>query len=486
MAALLLAGPLAPLMAQSARWNDRATNTWTEEAPGISVYIESGRTPSYGGPVRVRFEVTDDAYVVIARVTSDGELTILYPTSRTQRTFVKGGSSRMVYGRRAGNLASFFATDRGGTGYVFGLASARPVDLSRFSNRDFERLGTSSQFSLANRRYSFRPDEYIERFAAAVLWDPDTPYDYDVDYYATNASFFASSAAMCNGWGRASSLLLDFGDRFYSHPYASYYGWCSGYYSQLSCLGLSVFHQYSGCSPWRRSSSSTYSEYPTTRNTEESTTKVNIGMVRGGLWEPDKVKRQGDDDPLREDKLVSGRRFERPRPEKPTPEWERFYSIPERAIRTLKASEADQRRKDAVGQKAERDWEDTESRGRRFERGDDAARAPDRTNAAGPERKGRTGESSGSGRFDRAGDTRRNDPPPMRNDPPQRSGPSRDRTSDAPPRPASNPPSIRTGGSATDRPAAPASPPPATRPPPPPTPPRSDGGGSSGERKPPR
>lgn len=345
---LLLAAPLSAAAGQTSRWNDRAFDSWTEQAPRVQVWIESGRVAQYGGPVHVRYQVDQDAYVVVGRVAGDGRLTILFPTSRTQRSFVRGGTPHRVYGRRAGNAASFYAVDNGSGGFVFALASERPIDLSRFETRDFERIGSMSRFNVSVRRYVYRPDEFMDRFAAAVMWDNNTPYDYDVDYYVTDTFGFANSLAICHGYNR---LMYDWDDSFYSsvygHPYASM---CRSYFnSYLRCIGLSVYGGYALCSPnyYDRPTRFAGREPGPQSSTPDTAKRANIGIVRGGLWAPDTVSRAVDSESrdsrvsqLREgtrESSISGLRDR---------EWDRLYAIPQRAVNGMrKASDGERQGK---------------------------------------------------------------------------------------------------------------------------------------------
>src|SRR5262245_33614186 len=134
---LMLSGALslvaAVLPAQTVRWNDRPpSTTWQDDAPRVRVFIEGQRSVSYGAPMRVRFEVSDNAYVTVVRVDDQGRMTILFPYSRNQRAAVRGGMTHYVRNPRLGNNVAFLANDRMGGGYIFALASYAPLDFSRF------------------------------------------------------------------------------------------------------------------------------------------------------------------------------------------------------------------------------------------------------------------------------------------------------------------------------------------------------------------
>ena len=170
---------------------------WTDQAPRVRVAIDGPRAVSPGMPMRVRFEVSDDAFVTVVRVDENGRMSILFPYARNQRAAARAGMVNHVRNPRLGD-ASFIATDRMG-GYVFALASYAPLDFSSFENRDYDRVGGWSAFTQVNRTNASRPDVFIDRFAATVLWDRDTPYDYDVDYYTSAGGVVGAqtSYAMC-------------------------------------------------------------------------------------------------------------------------------------------------------------------------------------------------------------------------------------------------------------------------------------------------
>src|SRR5215216_2787802 len=100
---LLLLAPLASSSAQVERRNAKPTEKWSDEAPAVSVWFERGSsTLEVGEPVRVRFSVNEDAYVLVGRVDSDGRLQVLWPNNRAGRTYVRGGEEMLVRSRQYG------------------------------------------------------------------------------------------------------------------------------------------------------------------------------------------------------------------------------------------------------------------------------------------------------------------------------------------------------------------------------------------------
>lgn len=349
--ALVVFGALAlassPMMAQTSRWNDRSSGTWTDEAPKVRVWFEGARAVSFGAPMRIRYDVSDNAYVTVVRVDEQGRMTILFPYSGKQRASARGDYLYEVRNPRLGGRAAFYATDRMGGGYIFALASYAPLDFSSFENRDYDRMGGYSQFTRANRDIARRPDVFIDRFATRVLWDADTPYDYDVDYYFPAGAY----PTMMNSLALCSALY----DQFGAHTFgtAFYYDWdnlgfaglpyrslCRSYYQQAQCMWFG-FYSYSMCNL-----GTIVARGPTVPiggdPTDSTLTVPNEGVIRGGLFGPTPlpvpVDNGGDPAPA---ERPSGR-FDRP----DATELDDLKSIPARATRKMKEDDA---RREAAG-----------------------------------------------------------------------------------------------------------------------------------------
>jgi hypothetical protein len=305
IALVALSGALG--QAQVQRWNDRGGSRTADDAPRINLFVDGYRGFYYGEPVPVHFQVSDDAYVLVGRVDSNGRLTILFPRSRLASSFAPGNALVRVRGSRAGAFGAFYATDVGRTGFVFAVASYAPFDLSAFRSQDFERIGLPSQLSEVNRRYAYNPSEYVERFASWVLFDGNTPYDYDIDYYSVDFAPLIAGAGAFSQCYSNSGVWFDDGDRyllgsglsgFGFHPYG--YG-CGGFhYGNFSCFGFSRYSLYGPCLDIRGpfvvrgpiGGNPPRSLPPITGGPGDVNTKV----LTAGLWRPDTVGRIGDDD----------------------------------------------------------------------------------------------------------------------------------------------------------------------------------------------
>ncbi len=326
--------------AQVQRWNDRGASNTADDAPRIHLIIDGYRSFYYGEPVPVHFEVSDDAYVLVGRVDSHGRLTILFPRSRLASSFAPGNTLVRVRGSHTASFGAFYATDVGRTGFVFALASYAPFDLSAFRTQDFERIGLPSQLSEVNRRYAYNPSEYVERFASWVLFDGNTPYDYDVDYYSVDFDPLIAGAGASSQCYSNSGFWYDDGDRyllgsgfngFGFHPYGFR---CGGfYYGNYSCYGFSLYSLYGPCLDIR---GPFIVHGPINGGNPPRTLPpiiggpggVNTKVLTGGLWRPDTVGRIADDDsrlkPPEPAQDAGGRRAA------PTADstWSRIFALP--------------------------------------------------------------------------------------------------------------------------------------------------------------
>ncbi|MEO6445565.1 MAG: DUF4384 domain-containing protein [Gemmatimonadaceae bacterium] len=212
--------------AQTIRWNDRgAASDLQSDAPRVQVWLQGSRAYSYGAPVRVMFNVSEDAYVVVGRVDANGHLTVLYPDNRRRSSEARGGMDILVRGRGVPG-ATFAATDRMGGGFVFAVASFEPFDLSRLTVRDFDRYVTGTYVGRPTTMYVGNPHRVVSRFAEMVSYREGAPYDYAVDYYGVELPGLASSsyANSCGAYStRFTSLAERWDDEFYYGTRASRY-----------------------------------------------------------------------------------------------------------------------------------------------------------------------------------------------------------------------------------------------------------------------
>lgn len=174
------------------------------DPPAVRVWMDQ-RAVGWGEPIRVGFSVEEDAFVVVARVDWQGNLTVLYPSNRNRVTLVKGGEDTYIRGARTGGAATFLAAEQpGATGYVFAIASRTPMDLSRLSIRDFSTWVTGVSVGQSAQRYIGDPYRVIQRFARLVSYSDDAEFDYDMEFYSVDQPRFAASSAYA-GFGYCNS-----------------------------------------------------------------------------------------------------------------------------------------------------------------------------------------------------------------------------------------------------------------------------------------
>jgi hypothetical protein len=342
LAGALLAAPLVTLSAQSVRWNDTYQTSWQDQAPRVRVAIMGDRNVALGAPVMVQFEVSEDAYVTVARVDANGRLTILYPSRRGARAAVKGGQLQFARSPDLGYQGSFVATDRRVGGYVFALASFVPLDLSGFENRDFDRFGGYSQFTQVNRSIASRPEVLIERFAQQVLWEASTPYDFDVDYYYPWGSVTPFNAyALCGAVSRYGygpiyprSILQYDWDNWDMYTGRSY-NVCADFYRDVHCVSLASVFGYGSCFSRPLVAVVGYQPQPLPGPTEDGAVVPNKGVVMGGLVTPVPVPVAADpgNDPPPLERIMT---FDAALRGGTPASWDSFLSIPSRAAQRLK------------------------------------------------------------------------------------------------------------------------------------------------------
>ena len=129
-----------------------------------------------GDPLRIRFRVSEDAYVAVVNLSPDGSLHLLYPADSWDDDYVRGGR---IYSLSPRSWSSSWSRyDAEGIGYLYVLASADPLDLRLFDSRSFLRSGSSG--------LQVRGDPFwvLDRLTAELV--PDwhyTPFAVDYSHY---------------------------------------------------------------------------------------------------------------------------------------------------------------------------------------------------------------------------------------------------------------------------------------------------------------
>lgn len=194
-------------------------------APPVDVWLDQA-SYDYGARIRPYFSTEPGAYVTIVRVTSDGELRVLYPRRpSSQRPYVIGQmvNNRVPY---SGD-PTFNLYESTGIGFVFALASYDRFDYSYFTS--------GGEWSIARLASSGRygdPFEIIRRFVDRTLSDRS---EHSVDYasYEVQARGIRSRYATRYGWSTYNdyydACVTAFGLRYTSYCQ----GYNFGYYGQV-------------------------------------------------------------------------------------------------------------------------------------------------------------------------------------------------------------------------------------------------------------
>ncbi len=215
-AAMCTLAPLAFAFAQNPLLGQRARQL-DMEPPRVQIWLQDDDNIPFGAPVRVAFMVEDDAYVVVARMDVNGNLTVLFPTTASGRQDVAGNATVHVRTIPDGFGTSFYAHDRGaGLGFVFALASAAPFDLSRLDRNEFERTAANRQvrFSRASRRIA-DPSRVVDEFGQRIQFNRAVPFSAAAAFYTVDqsAAYYsrASSYSRCDAFTNPYQRLYGIG-----------------------------------------------------------------------------------------------------------------------------------------------------------------------------------------------------------------------------------------------------------------------------------
>lgn len=196
-----------------------------------------------GEPVEIFFEANRDAYAVVYRIDTDGEVTVLWPRSRLDDGFVFGGHEYRV---PASGAARLRASGDEGVEYVQAIVSLYPFDL-RDLEVDFHHEENGERY-----RYRVAGDPFLAmnevNFAITRLEDSE-------DYVVTNyVSYYverevAHPRYLC-------SQCHDDGDNY--HPYDDTcvvvihhdYGWSNNWFVRFGYYPVYYYPAYYYVDPW--------------------------------------------------------------------------------------------------------------------------------------------------------------------------------------------------------------------------------------------
>ena len=190
------------------------------DAPQIDLWLDQVNIRA-GDRISPHFVTEPGAYVTIIRVTTDGQLQVLYPLHpRDQRPFERSAlvNDRVPYNsfdRRNGNIS-----ESGGIGFVFAIASFDRFDYSYFNS-----AGLWSVARLANDSRYGDPFEIARRFVDRTL---DHASDFSMDYVSYEVDNYGARSRYASRYGY--SALDDYYDECLSAFGNRYSLYCRDYY----------------------------------------------------------------------------------------------------------------------------------------------------------------------------------------------------------------------------------------------------------------
>jgi len=234
-----------------------------------------------GGLRRVQagFSMRDDAYVLVAHVDADGRLTVVFPKNPQDDGFVEGGrhyqvpefdagfQSSYAFARYSGNVryrpySSRVDSYDGGTGYIFVVASWRPMQFDRIVEN-----GHWAGYELSDAFSTTDPRDEVDEFAALIAGDTREAYSVEyATYYRSNYSpdlgSYAFNSYDCAGYSGIADAF-------------AYGGYSASFFPSLYAIGSGWFYvpmsdPLTGCSSYQlayfpTTTSQPYGRWPVTR-----------------------------------------------------------------------------------------------------------------------------------------------------------------------------------------------------------------------------
>jgi len=205
--------------------------------------------------VEASFHMYDDAYVLVGHLDAAGRMRIVFPQGPNDDGFVRADKIYHVpnffagfadeyrwryseYRQRYRNAASRYDSYDAGLGYVFIVASWRPMRLDRITNGD-----RWESYEIADVNYMYDPREAIEELAGLIAGDNREAYTIEYAHYSTTnhgnytlASFdrcydpFYSGRYSFGGFGFSNLGFSPFFGFGYS-PFSGFGNACGGGYA---------------------------------------------------------------------------------------------------------------------------------------------------------------------------------------------------------------------------------------------------------------
>jgi hypothetical protein len=185
-----------PQEERALRDSARAQQVADEVGPRVSVMADF-EDASGTRRVDATFHMSDDAYVIVGQLDASGRLTVVFPSAPGDDGFVRGDEIYHVppffagfgdeYAWRYSNYqytthsaASRYNSYDAGMGYVFVIASWRPMRLDRITNGN-----KWESYEVSDINYMSDPREAIEELGSLVAGDNREAYTIEYAHYTT-------------------------------------------------------------------------------------------------------------------------------------------------------------------------------------------------------------------------------------------------------------------------------------------------------------
>ena len=174
------------------------------DVPAVQVWLDES-TYRFGDIIRPYVASDEDAYITVVRISTDGELQVLYPRNPTEQ--VPYQAARFANDRIPVNTtSSFLIRESRGVGFVFAVASYYKFNYRYYANG---KNWSTSRLASAGRFGS--PFQIVRSFVEEITEGSDS-YSMDYVMYEVNADQYRSRYA----------------SRFRGYGYNDYYDMCLG------------------------------------------------------------------------------------------------------------------------------------------------------------------------------------------------------------------------------------------------------------------
>lgn len=194
------------------------------DAPPIDVWLDQVNYDA-GSNIRPHFQTEPGAYVTIVRVTTDGQLRVMYPSKpgrQSPEPFRQANDTRVPFNGYPG----FSVSESSGTGFIFAIASYHKFDYEHFSWG-----GQWNNARLASAGRYGDPFEIVRMFIDETL---DDAADFSMDFATYEVFSRDKRSRYATRYHYAS--YDDYYDRCnsaFGYGYSSYcqnYGYYNGFY----------------------------------------------------------------------------------------------------------------------------------------------------------------------------------------------------------------------------------------------------------------